>query len=124
LNASPRDVVARYHEAWRRKDFESARELLADDLRFSGPFDTFDNADDLVAALRELAPISRDAEVHKVFEDGDDVCVLFDLVTNTPIGSAPVAEWHTVRDDKIAAIRVYFDARPFAALREGGQAGR
>jgi ketosteroid isomerase-like protein len=118
VSASPRDVVARYHQAWLKKDFESARELLADDLSFRGPFDTFDNADDLIAALRQLAPISRDAEIHKVFADGDDVCVLFDLVTNAPIGAAPVAEWHTVRDGKIAKIRAYFDARPFAALRQ------
>ena len=32
----------------------------------------------------------------------------------TPAGTVPVAEWLTVKDDKIAAIRVFFDARPFA----------
>ncbi len=30
---------------------------------------------------------------------------------------APIAEWHTVKGDQFAAIRVRFDARPFAALR-------
>jgi hypothetical protein len=46
--------------------------------------------------------------------DGDDVCLIYDLVTNTPAGTAPVAEWFRVRDGKIAQIRVFFDARPFA----------
>lgn len=49
-----------------------------------------------------------------MFSEGDEVCVLYDLVTTTPAGAAPVAEWFRVRDDRIAAIQVYFDARPFA----------
>src|SRR5215471_2669181 len=34
---------------------------------------------------------------------------------DTPVAMAPVAEWHTVRGGRIARIRAYFDARPFAA---------
>jgi len=52
----------------------------------------------------------------KVFVDGNDVCSLYDMVTKTPAGTAFIAEWHQVKGDKIAAIRVVFDARPFAAM--------
>ena len=54
--------------------------------------------------------------MRKVFADGHDVCVLYDMVTNTPAGTAFIAEWYQVKGDKIAAIRVAFDARPFAAI--------
>lgn len=107
-----REIVERYHEAWTRKDFETARSLLHDDLSFKGPIDTFDNADDYLAALQRLAPMVTGVDVKKVVSAGDDVVVLFDLLT--PGGPAPVAEWYTVRGDKIGAVQVYFDARPFA----------
>jgi hypothetical protein len=38
-------------------DFEAARGLVHDDLSFSGPIATFDNADGYVDDLRRLAPI-------------------------------------------------------------------
>jgi hypothetical protein len=51
-----------------------------------------------------------------MFVDGDDVCMFYDLVTNSPAGTALVAEWHHVSGGKIDRIRVVFDARPFAPL--------
>jgi ketosteroid isomerase-like protein len=36
-----------------------------------------------------------------------------------PVPTAPTAEWYRVRDGRIAAIKVFFDARPFAPLFEG-----
>jgi hypothetical protein len=38
------------------------------------------------------------------------------MVTKTPAGAALIAEWCQVRGDKIASIRVVFDARPFDAM--------
>ena len=60
---------------------------------------------------RELAPDDSEAPV-----DGNDVCMLYDMVTNTPAGTAFIAEWIEVKGDKIASIRTVFDARPFAAM--------
>lgn len=34
------------------------------------------------------------------------------------VPGAPTAEWYRIRDGRIAAIRVFFDARPFASLFE------
>jgi hypothetical protein len=42
--------------------------------------------------------------------------LLYDLVTNTLGGTSFVCEWMQVKGEKIAAIRVVFDARPFAAM--------
>jgi ketosteroid isomerase-like protein len=60
----------------------------------------------------------RSARLQKVFVHGNDVCVIYDLVTNTPAGTAPTAEWYHVRDGKISAVRVFFDARPFTPMFE------
>jgi hypothetical protein len=53
---------------------------------------------------------------HYAISTEDDVCVLYDMVTNTPSGAAFIAEWYQVKGGKIAALRAVFDARPFAAL--------
>ena len=113
-SGSPRDVAERFLAAWTSKDFATARSLLYDNLSFQGPIDTFDNADDYMGAISQLATIVTGMEQRKAFSDGQDVCTIYDLITATPAGRVPIAEWHQVRDGRIAAIRVFFDARPFA----------
>ena|SRR5712692_2914611 len=112
------EIVQRYFQAFGSGDGATARSLLKDDLYFKGPIDEFHNADDLMSSLQKLAQIVKGVEPRKTFVDGDDVCMIYDLVTNTPAGTSAVAEWHHVENGKIAAIRVYFDARPFAAMFE------
>ena len=113
-------VTEQFLESWTRGDLETARSFLHDDLSFEGPIDTFDRADDYVAALTQLSKIVKAAEIQKVFVDGNDVCVIYNLVTNTPAGTSPTVDWYRVRDGKISSIRVYFDATPFQAMRKGG----
>ena len=55
-------------------------------------------------------------KTHKLFVDGADACLLYDMETNTPAGTAFISEWYQVRDGKIASIRVVFDARPFVPM--------
>jgi ketosteroid isomerase-like protein len=83
---------------------------------FKGPIDEFGSADDYLASLGKLAQIVTGTDVQKVLADDEDVVTIYDLHTNTPAGTSPVAEWARVRNGKIAEIRVYFDARPFAAM--------
>lgn len=111
-------VADKFFKAWTGGDFDTARGLLHDDLSFQGPIDSFDNADAYIGALQGLSQIVKAAEEQKVFVDGDDVCVIYDLVTATPAGTAPTAEWYHLRGGKISAVRVFFDARPFAPLFE------
>jgi hypothetical protein len=116
-----RRVVSAFQQAVGRGDFATARTLLRDDLSFRGPIGTFDNADALMDALQKLQGSVERVDTRKVFADGNDVCVLFDLVTKTPGGTALVAEWYRVDGGKIAMMRAMFDARPFAAML-GGEA--
>jgi ketosteroid isomerase-like protein len=114
--ATAGEIVDRYFKAFGSGDTATARSLLRDNLDFKGPIDEFHNADDLMKSLQQLAQIVKGVEVRKIFVDGQDVCMIYDLVTNTPAGTSPVAEWHHVDGEKIASIRVYFDARPFAPM--------
>jgi hypothetical protein len=104
-------------EAWTGKDFERARGFLHDDMSFDGPIDSFSDANSYLASLQQLSGIVTGTEKQKVFVDGDDVCVIYDLKT-APVPSSRTCEWYTVRDGRIASVSVVFDARPFAARLE------
>ena len=110
------NVVQRFMQAMEKGDFAMARELLTDDFTFQGPIETFRRPEPYLESLKKLQPIIERIEMKKIFVDGDDVCLLYDMVTRTPAGTAFIAEWHRVKGGKIAEIRVVFDARPFAAM--------
>jgi hypothetical protein len=84
-------VTEGFFDAWTGKDFQRARGLLHDDVSFEGPIDSFSDADSYLASLRQLSGIVTGAEKRKVFVDGDDVCVIYDLKT-TPVPSSRTCE--------------------------------
>ncbi len=110
------DVVQQYLQAVGSGNFARARTLLDDRLAFQGPVDTFSSPEPLLQSLERLSAIVERVDVKKMFIDGDDVCLLYDMVTRTPAGTAFIAEWHHVTGGKIDRIRAVFDARPFAAM--------
>ena len=114
--ANAHKIVTDYQQAMSKGDFVAARKLLHDDLSFQGPIETFNRPEPYLESLKKLHHIIQRIDMKRVFADGSDVCVLYDMVTNTPAGTAFIAEWYQVRGEKIAAIRVVFDARPFAAM--------
>jgi ketosteroid isomerase-like protein len=112
-----RETVERYFDAWTSGDFATARELLHDNVTFSGPIDSFDNADALIETLKGLSQILVDARRRGIVSEGEHTCLIYDLETG-PAGITPVAEWYAVRDGKVASLEAFFDARPFAPLFE------
>jgi hypothetical protein len=110
------EVVNGFKGALGQGDFGAARKLLSDDFAFQGPFDTFSKPEPYLEALKKLHPIIKGVKVHKLFIDGSDACLLYDMQTNTPVGTAFICEWYQVHDGKIASIRAVFDARPFAPM--------
>jgi SnoaL-like domain len=113
------DVVSSYHEALRERNFAAARDLLRDDLRFKGPFEEFDDADSYSKTVQGLFGVVESIEVKHQSSAGDEVVVLYDMVTKSPAGTQLICEWYRVEGGKIASIRALFDTAPFAFLREG-----
>jgi len=110
---SAKDVVTNFNRALEARDFSAARGYLANDLRFEGPIDRFDKADDYVRSITGLYRMVKGIEHQATIAEGDDVAVFYLL--DTPVAKAPVAEWYTVRGGKIVHLRAYFDARPFSS---------
>jgi hypothetical protein len=109
-------IVRSYLQAVESGDFARARGFLNDRFAFEGPFDSFDSPEPYLEAVKKLHPIVERMNIVKLFASGDEAAVLCEMTTKTPIGTVPIAEFHRLIGDKIAAIRVVFDARPFAAM--------
>lgn len=111
MGTTPADIATAYFAAWKGKDFDAYRSLLAADVDFVGALGEAHGADECVAGLRKLAEITTDIVIHKLLADGTDVLTWFDLHT-TAAPPCPVANWTHVEDGEITRIRVTFDPRP------------
>jgi hypothetical protein len=76
------DVVHRYTQALEARDFSAARTFLADDLRFEGPIDRFDRADDFIKTISGLYGMVTGVEHKATVADGENVAWFY--VLNTP----------------------------------------
>lgn len=111
--ASARDLVEQYLRALYGGDTETVRRCLADDLIHVGPTATFQTAEAWMKAAAHAPHGAQAVEIQTMLGDGEDVCVFYELVTSHRVGRIPIAEWHRVRDGKIASIRLIMDTGPF-----------
>src|SRR6266567_547881 len=117
-NASVREIVESYQAALGKGDFVTARTLMQDNMTFQGPLDTFNTADQYLESLKRLASIIQRIDLKKVFVDGDDVCVLYDMVTNTPperLSSQNGTRSRAVRSQPCASCSMRAPSRPCLA---------
>jgi limonene-1,2-epoxide hydrolase len=107
-----KQAVMSFVEALGNQDCKSARSLASDSMSFRGALASYDNAE---AYFREMKRLRLPKfEIKKVFADGNDVCLLYDLNVGNPPAAIFVCGWYRVGDDgKISSLGVVFDPRPF-----------
>jgi limonene-1,2-epoxide hydrolase len=93
------------------RDFDMTRALLDDDVTFRGPLGETVGAEDYIAGVRRLAELVDRADIVQVIADGDDVCLIYDLVTKSA-GAIPTVGWYKLREGRITSVRAFFDPRP------------
>jgi|SRR5579883_2230102 ketosteroid isomerase-like protein len=118
MQSDPQALVLAYLEAFEQQQFDRVSALLAPDVEFQGPASALRGATEYIAALRRLSPVLLRNEIKKTFVDGNDVCVIYDFVTDTTAGAVPTVEWHTIADGRIRSIWLFFDRLAFQPVRE------
>ena len=76
------------------------------------------NKADFISSVSKLGPILLRNDIKKVFVDGDEVCVIYDFVTDTPAGAVPNVEWLKIQDARVRSIWLLFDRQPWPAVLE------
>ena len=113
MTNTAKQVALEYIEACGSKDYDTVSRLLSPSLTFVGPGNALTGAAQYLAVLRRLGPVWKRSDVKKVFVDGDEVCVIYDFVTDTPAGAVPLVEWLRVEDGRIASVMLFFDRVTF-----------
>ena len=111
MTPNSREVVMSYIEAMDKRDYAAARRYLKDSVFIKGPGgEAFRSLDDF---LRMMEQQRGSYDIQKVFVDGDDVCLLYDFVTEK--AKVFFCSWYQLEAGKIASIKTIFDPRAFAA---------
>jgi hypothetical protein len=102
------ESVRRYIEAAGDGRRDDVAALLHPQLVFrSGPL-THDR-DAFLAALERLRPVILRNEIVELIASGDEACVVYDFVTDTPAGAFRSVEWLRFEDGLVRDIRLLFD---------------
>jgi hypothetical protein len=118
MSMDRKKLALEYLDAVAKQEFNRVEELLAPDLQFRGPAMARSSAQDLIAALKRLAAIHVRNDVRRIFVDGDDVCVIYDFVTDTTAGALPTIEWLHFDGARIRSIDLYYDRLPWQTVME------
>jgi len=106
-----------YLDAVGAKDLKRVEALVDPDIHFVGPASTINGVGDLLTAFRRIGAVHVRNEIKRVFSDGNDVCVIYDFVTDS-IGAVPTVEWLRFENKRIRAVNLYYDQVPWMTLRE------
>ena len=118
---SPLYVALAYHRAWTSNDFERAMTFIAPDIVCLAPAGRIVGAEAFRAFMGPFAQILTRSELLSAFGDRSTAVLIYDTDT-IPVKNAPAAEYLTVRNGLIVAMRIIFDRAPFdAARRAAGQ---
>ncbi|MBV9833054.1 MAG: nuclear transport factor 2 family protein [Alphaproteobacteria bacterium] len=108
-DASRAAIVRRCFDAYRTKDRASIEAVLADDFRFTSPYDdAIDRATYFVRCWTNSGRI-RQHDIERIFVQGDSAYVTYlaHIVDGSEFRNT---EFFTFRDDKITSVTVYFGA--------------
>jgi hypothetical protein len=112
---SAKEIVMEYMQVLiERRDFQSARSYISDNISYVSPLNSFDRAEPYLKYNEHLKLPPFD--IKKVFVDGQDVCLLYEMNVGTqPPVTVFVCAWFHVNEDdgKISSLRLAFDTRPF-----------
>jgi ketosteroid isomerase-like protein len=118
MTTDAKTLATSYFDAWKNKDFETLRSLLADDVTFVGSMGTASGADECIQGMAGMAKQMDDIVIHTIVATGPDVITWYDLHM-TGVEPMPTANWSHVEDSKITSIRATFDPRPLFGGSKG-----
>ena len=105
----PRELLTSYIQAVGDRRLEALPPLLDPDAEVTLGDNTLRGRDAFVGAFRRLLPIIDHNEIRHLFVDGDAACVVYDFVTNTPVGAVLSVEYIRLRNGKIASSTLVFE---------------
>jgi hypothetical protein len=112
MSESVRELVGEYVSAAGDKRFDRLAELIHPDATFDGTVKAKTRgAEAFVQGFRNLGPIIAGNEIRELIIQGSRAFVLYDFITDTPVGPVLCGELLTVEDGLIRSSTLIFDWR-------------
>jgi len=116
---STSELVLVYHDAFHKGKKEAVRQLLLGDGEFTGPLNSYHDADKFLEGSAIFMRLSKNSAVRQVVADGDHVCIIYDYRTIVPsIPVIPIVSWFQVESGKIKLFHTFFNPCPFLRAKE------
>jgi len=113
------DLVTSYINAVGEHRLDSLPAMLEPDVEFTLGDNTVRGVEGFVAGFQRLMPIIVRNDIRKVFVDGEEACVIYDFVTDTPAGAVLSVEHIKFRNGRLASTLLVFERLHWAeALAE------
>ena len=107
-----------YLNAWSRKDLDGIAAHLHADVHFKGPMQELTGRAAVLEASGRIFPLLEQFDLRARFVSGQRAMFAYDFICRAPIGVCRTAELVRFEDGLIRDIELFFDARPFEAMRK------
>ena len=117
---SQRDVILAYFQCLNeKKDWEG---YLSDDLVFTSPNQTIKGKRKYIESTKGFFQMVTGVEIKDLIVEGTKACAITSYAMRSSKGNlfkdTGVAEFFTLKNNKIDSLTIYFDTVPYAAFRE------
>jgi SnoaL-like domain len=119
IHGAALETALAYHRAWTSHDFETAMTYVAPDITCDAPAGQLQGATAFRGFMGPFVEIVTGTELLAGFGDDEQAVLVYQTHTG-PVTDAPGAEWLTVRNGRIAHMRIIFDRLPFTAPTRPG----
>ena len=109
MTTAKEELVRSYVGAVGEHRLDDLRQMLTEDAEFTLGDATYRGVDAFVGAFVRLMPILERNDIRKVFVDGDEACVIYDFVTNTPVGPVVSVEYVKLAGGRISSSLLVFE---------------
>ena len=109
MTTSIHKLVTEYVNAVGEHRLDDLPAMLDPDAEFTVGDTTLRGAEAFIGGFKRLDPIIERNAIRKIFVDGDEACVIYDFVTDTPAGAVLSIEYLKFKNDRIASSLLLFE---------------
>lgn len=107
------DTVKTFCTAFTEKNIEAMEKCLHPDIQFIAPLKKLQGKEAYVEAAKAFASFFKTITIRAIFGEKDQAAVVYDVEYPAPVDKIPTAALMTFRENLIARIELFYDARPF-----------
>lgn len=117
---TPAETINEYLSAYASGDVDRAASLVGEDFAFQGPMQATAGKSAFKKIVAHVAANVRGHRVLRQWQDGDDVCTIYQLNVETDgeVTTMLVSEWNSVRGGHVTSSLMVFDTGPFRGARQ------